>query len=167
MACFRRNPSQLAVFGVVLTAFLFAWMQAAMLIFTLFFDQKPPPLGHLLEILRLSPDAPVFLMVGTAVGAVFAAIMFTITAVSVPFLQHRKVDIMTAIAVSVSAVRINWLPMIIWGGLIVFFVGLGVASMFLGLVVVLPVLAYGTWHSYEDMVQPAKAGTPAHSVGIT
>jgi uncharacterized membrane protein len=43
-------------------------------------------------------------------------------------------------------------PMALWAGLILALTGLGMASMLIGLIIVLPWLAHSSWHAYRDVV---------------
>ena len=149
----RRNPGGLSGIGLVLILCLAAWMQIALLIFMLFFHEDTPSLDHFLYDILTAPEAVAFLLVGTAVGYVIASIVFAISAVSIPLLLDRDVPVLVAIATSVVAVRENWLVMFGWAATIVFLVGLGFASFFLGLAVTLPLVAFGTWHAYRDIVE--------------
>ena len=40
--------------------------------------------------------------------------------------------------------------MMVWAGLIVFFIALGILTAFLGFLVNIPLLGYATWHRYRD-----------------
>jgi uncharacterized membrane protein len=84
-----------------------------------------------------------------------AAIVFTITAVAIPILLDRDVGVMTAVATSVAAVLRNWRVMIGWAALIVIFTAAGLATFYIGLAVMLPLIGYATWHAYRDLVEPA------------
>jgi uncharacterized membrane protein len=149
-----RNLGQIAALGVVLMLFQFVWVLLAIVLFALFFNQNPPPLDRFLEEIVFSARGASFLILGTAIGAVLATIIFTITAVSIPMLMDRPVDVVTAMMVSALAVRRNWQVMVGWAAMIVIVVGVGVATFFLGLAIALPLLAYATWHAYRDLVEP-------------
>jgi uncharacterized membrane protein len=43
--------------------------------------------------------------------------------------------------------------MLFWGFLIVLFVGVGLVSFYVGLVVTLPLIGHATWHAYRDLVE--------------
>jgi uncharacterized membrane protein len=43
--------------------------------------------------------------------------------------------------------------MLIWAGLIVALVTLGLITFTLGLVVILPVIGHATWHAYRQLVE--------------
>jgi uncharacterized membrane protein len=42
--------------------------------------------------------------------------------------------------------------MSLWAGLIVIFTAMALVPFFLGLAIVLPVVAHATWHAYRDLV---------------
>ena len=71
--------------------------------------------------------------------------------VGLPLLLDREVDFISAIIVSFQAVLTNIGPMIIWGLVIALLLAIGMAPMFLGLFVVLPVLGHATWHMYREL----------------
>jgi len=93
-----------------------------------------------------------FLGVGTAVGAVFAAIIFCVGAFSIPMLMDRKVDTVTAVITSINAVLKNKRAMLIWAMSIIVMMVLGMATFYLGFVVLLPVVGHATWHAYRDTI---------------
>jgi uncharacterized membrane protein len=140
--------------GVVLMLFLLAWVRLAFLIFALFFGLQPPSWQHLIETIFFTADGLPFLIVGTAAGGVLALAVYAIGAVSIPLLLDRNVGIMTAIATSFMAVLHNWRVMLGWGALIVLFTGAGLATLFIGLVVTMPLIGHASWHAYRDLVEP-------------
>lgn len=148
----RANVSQISAMGVVLLIIWFVWVEMAIILFAVFFGQQPPPLDRFVADVLFSFEAAPFLIVGTALGALIAGTIFTITAVSIPLLLDRPIDVVTAIGVSVRAVRANWQVMVGWAAMILLIVACGLATFFIGLAVALPLLAYATWHCYRDLV---------------
>jgi uncharacterized membrane protein len=149
----RRNPLQIALSGLVLMLIHLAWVRIATLLFALFFEQAQPTLPGLLQVMFLSKFSLPFLATGAVIGAALAAFVFAISAVSFPMLLDRDVGVATAIATSFTAVAVNWRPMALWAGLIVVFTSLGLATLYLGLAVALPLIAMATWHAYRDLVE--------------
>lgn len=156
-AAFRANLSQLSAIGVVLLIAFLVWIEVALFLFMLFFSDAPPPLdtfvGDVLFSLRGAP----LLLLGTLVGALFATIVFSVTAVSVPLIYDRPFDVVTAISISLLCVQLNYRVMFGWAGLIALLTAVGLATSFLGLLVAMPVLAFSTWHAYRDLIEPAPA----------
>jgi uncharacterized membrane protein len=149
-----RNGAQIALVGLFLMIAVLAWVRLALLEFMLFFGGTPPSLDHLLGALFLSPSSVPFLLVGAVSGGALALMVFAMTVVAVPLLVDRpECDAMTAMLVSLDAVRRNPRPMMLWAGLIAFFTLAGVAMFFVGLIVVLPLLGHASWHAYRDLVE--------------
>jgi uncharacterized membrane protein len=109
-------------------------------------------------MLFFSTDGIPFLVVGTIVGGIFAALAFALSAVSIPLILDRDVGALAAMATSVSAVLTNWRVMIGWAALIALFGAAGLVSFYIGLGVTLPLIGYATWHAYRDLVVQVPAG---------
>ena len=125
-----------------------------MMEFMLFFGSEPPALDNLIHALLFSPQSAAFLVVGTITGVVLAAVTFAMTAVAIPMLVDRpECDAMTAMLVSVEAVRTNWRPMALWAFLIALFTLVGMAMMVIGLMITLPLIGHASWHAYRDLVE--------------
>lgn len=150
-SAYRRNARSLAAVGLILMLSVAAWMQMALLIFMLFFHSGPPPLDHFIYGILMGPNVVPFLLTGTVIGGALAAVVFAISAVSLPMLLEHEVSATTAMAASVAAVIENWPVMLSWAGTIVVLVGIGFATAFIGLAVTLPLVAYATWHCYRAL----------------
>lgn len=94
----------------------------------------------------------VMLLAGTAIGAAFAAVLFSITVVGLPLILDREVDLVTAMIASFQAVATNPGVMLVWAAVIAGLLFLGFLPMFLGLFVVLPVLGHASWHMYRRLM---------------
>ena len=141
VSAFQRNPAQIGLMGLALMLFLLFWIRLATLIFALFFADNPPDPNNFIMEVFFSAEAIPFLIVGIAVGAVLAALVFAISAVSIPMLLDRQeTNVFMAIATSFAAVRNNFAPMAVWAALIVLFTGAGLVTAYLGLVVALPLI---------------------------
>jgi uncharacterized membrane protein len=91
------------------------------------------------------------LIVGSAVGALFASFSFAISAFSIPMQLEQRVDALTAMGTSFALVGKNLPVMLTWGAIVLGLFLLSLATGLLGLIVVFPVLGHGTWHAYETM----------------
>lgn len=148
----RANPFNLLVMGLILLLLMLCWMMTANLVFAIFYSGITPKLDNLVNVLFLSGNSPVFLFMGMFTGSLFAMAVFCISVVSVPMLLERQVDALTAIETSVAAVKKNPRPLALWASLIVMFTGIGLVTFFFGLVVIMPLIGYATWHAYRDLV---------------
>lgn len=146
-----RRPMQVMLFGLILGLLHVAWVRVAMLWFALYFSGETPPLDAI-PFYLLEPANLPFLVIGTLMGGVFALVAFAISAVSLPMLLDRDVDPVTAVMTSIAAVRRNPKAMMLWAGLIVLFTAFGIATFFVGLGLLFPLVAHATWHAYRDLV---------------
>jgi uncharacterized membrane protein len=153
LGAWRRNTGQLAVLGLMLMLAHIFWIRLAMLLYPLFFTGNYPASADLIQVLFFSPMSLPFLITGTILGAVLAALVFAVAAVSIPMLIDREVGAITAIATSVTAVRANYRVMALWAALIVGFTAAGFVFIYIGLAVTLPLIAHASWHCYKDLVE--------------
>lgn len=93
-----------------------------------------------------------FLMVGTVVGAVLAFVLFCSTVVAIPLLLDRETNFIEAIITSFKAVFANLPAMIGFGIIVAVLTVLALLPIFLGLLIVLPVLGHATWHLYRRVI---------------
>jgi uncharacterized membrane protein len=143
---------RLTFFGVALLLLYFFWMQVASLLFMLFFGNATfPPIENFVPTLLFTPHGLGLLVTGTAVGAVFATTAFAISAIAVPMLLDRDVDVVTAMRTSVEAVRLNPPAMLLWGALIAGLTVAGLVTLFLGLAIVFPLCGHATWRAYREL----------------
>lgn len=164
LSAWRRNADQIALMGLALLLLHLAWMRIAQLLFAVFPWQSVPSWTHFTDLLWHATRSLPFLAAGVAIGAVLAAAAFVIGAFSIPYLLDRRCsNLFEAIAISVAAVRLNPKPMLLWAGLIVMLVGMAMVPGFLGLVLVLPVVAHSTWHAYRDIVSFEGVPDPVRS----
>jgi uncharacterized membrane protein len=153
LTSWQRNGWAVVFIGVVLGVVMIAWGRLTGLLAALTLPVLAPD-GHLVTWATLtSVDGLGFLGLFTLMGAVLAGGVFAMTAVSIPMLLDRPVDAVTAVATSLRAVGANWPAMLLWAGLIVGLTAVGFATLYVGLIVIAPVLAHATWHAYRQTVE--------------
>lgn len=149
-------PGQLGFFGAILAFAFFVWLEIAFLLLMLFMGTSAvPPASDFVPTLLFTPHGRGLLVVGTIAGGVLAAIVYGISVISVPLLMTRQIDAVTAMSASLEAVVQNPKPMALWAALIAGLMALGVATLFLGLIVVFPLIGHATWHAYRSLVSDA------------
>ncbi|WCR11198.1 DUF2189 domain-containing protein [Paracoccus stylophorae] len=92
------------------------------------------------------------IVVGLAVGFVFAAVTLCISMVSFPMMIDRQVGVPVALATSFAVARRNPGTTALWGLVVAVALMVGMIPLFAGLVVVLPILGHATWHLYRSAV---------------
>lgn len=150
-----RSPAigGIALLGVLLIGLFLLWMVAASAIYDATLGPRPPEsLEAFARDVVATPAGWAMIGVGMAVGLGFAAVVLAIAAISFPMLLDRHVSVDTAIATSLNAVRANPRTMATWGLIVAAGLVLGSIPLFVGLVIVLPVLGHATWHLYRRVV---------------
>ncbi len=146
---FAQKDRQIPAIAAVIIVFFLFWVCVAHALFALFVGLRAFSGSMSLVQVFLEGNGPIMLLIGTAVGAAFSAVLFAISVVGLPLLLEREVDFVTAMIHSVQATLANLPVMIVWGGIITGALFLGMVPMFLGLFVVLPVLGHASWHMYR------------------
>jgi uncharacterized membrane protein len=151
----REALGNLAVFALMLMVVFLVWARAASGVHVFFPIEAVPTLAGQLR----------FYGIGAAVGAIFAAVVFSAAAFSLPMLVDRRVDTVTAVVTSVNAVLRNKPAMLVWAGCIGLAVLPGLALLAIGreqarwplwllalLGLTLPLIGYATWHGYRETI---------------
>jgi uncharacterized membrane protein len=143
----------LAVLGILLMIIFVAWMAAAQAIYTgIYGAHSPAGLVAFLTDVLTTYRGWSLILIGHAVGFVFAVIAFTISVVSFPLLVDRDVGAGVALRTSVDAVLANPGTMALWGLIVAVLLAIGSLPLLVGLAVVMPILGHATWHLYRRTV---------------
>ena len=152
-----RYPSldAIAAMGMVLMIVFLIWLATAQLLYqSLFGYGLPESIRQFLSDILTTPAGWTLIIAGNGIGFLFAALAMTISVVSFPLLLDRDVGAIVAMHTSVRAVLRNPLMMAVWGLFVAAALVIGSLPFFVGLAVVLPVLAHSTWHLYRKVVEP-------------
>ncbi|MDP4486455.1 DUF2189 domain-containing protein [Pseudoalteromonas piscicida] len=144
-----RNPAGEWGFAVLLMVIMIVWMRLAALIHALYPNVPNPTFEQL----------SAFLALGSIVGGILLVCVFAISAFTPQIMMERRVDIMTAVISSMHAVKENVGAMVVWCGILVLLVMLGFATGTAGFIVIMPLLAYASWHGYIAVI---KTKVPRH-----
>lgn len=143
--CLREGKRHLGnelVFAVILSVVFLVWARAAIMVHIFFPSEANADWTQYV----------IFFSVGTLIGSIFSAIIFSFSAFSLPMIMDRKVDVITAIITSINGVLNNKAVMFVWACIIVLIVALGIATAFIGFIVLMPLVGYATWHAYQDAI---------------
>ena len=151
----ERNRQIPSMAFVVLFIFLI-WVYMAHLVFALSFGLKPLTNVMTSTDILFTKEGIMMLVMGTGVGAFLSFILFSITVVGIPLVVDREIDVVSAMITSFSLVLNNMAVMLTWGLIVGFLLALAMIPMFLGLIVVLPILGHATWHLYRLAILPAE-----------
>lgn len=155
LTAWKGNFPSIGFYALILTLALAVWIRVSVVVVALFFPDGAPTAAQFVAALARSPDAWAFLLAYAAAGAGLALLVFATSAVSLPMLLDReKMDVVSAMIVSFNVLRRNFRTMLVWGAVIVALTVLGFATLYLGLIVALPLIGHATWHAYRDAVAP-------------
>lgn len=152
MKTLMRNKSQVAVFMVLMLLIMIAWIRVSTLMVALWFGQLSPGIEAFTSALD-SAEGLVFLGVLFATGGIFAFIVFAASALTLPMLIDGKTELIPALVTSFRVVFQQPRVMLTWAAVVAGLTFIGMATMFVGLVFIFPLLGYATWHSYRDLVK--------------
>jgi len=150
-----RAPSigSIMLLGLMLVALFLLWLVVAQIIYVVTLGPQPPAsaTGFISDVFTTTAGWTM-VVVGVGVGFLFALLVLAVSVVSFPLLLDRNVGIGTAISTSMRVVAANPGAMALWGLIVAFGLVLGSLPLFVGLVVVLPILGHATWHLYRNVV---------------
>ncbi|ALI54665.1 DUF2189 domain-containing protein [Celeribacter marinus] len=140
---------QIPWMGAIIVIYVLFWSFLAHMIFALFMG-----ISNLTNISSsyeafLTPTGLSMIAVELGVGAVLAFVLFSLTVTSLPHLLDKEVDFVTAMILSFKVVTSNFVVMMSWAILVASLTLIAMAPLFLGLLIVLPVLGHATWHLYR------------------
>jgi uncharacterized membrane protein len=101
--------------------------------------------------LLTTPRGWALIVTGSAAGGLFAAFAMAISLFSMPMLVHQRSDALTALGTSFAITTQNLRAVLPWGAIVTLGFALCAATGLLGLIVIFPVLGYGTWHAWTDL----------------
>lgn len=158
-----RSPSFGAIFllGLGLVALFVLWMVVAHGIWAVTLGPEPPDsFGAFARDVIFTGPGWIMAVVGCAVGFLFALVALAVSLVSFPLLLDRDVGLGMAVVTSVRVAAANPGATLAWGAIVAAGLALGTLPLFLGLIVVVPVLGHATWHLYR-----AAVAVPADDAG--
>lgn len=138
-------------FGVLLALAGTGWVLTSSALITLL---APVPIRTPIDFIVhvvLNPDSHLFGL-WLLLGGLLAAPVFASSVVSMPLLLDRKVGTLQAVLTSWKVVLTHPVQMALWAFLIMALSMVGIVSLFLGLIVMVPMLGHASWHAYRDLV---------------
>jgi uncharacterized membrane protein len=141
----KRPLGNSLTFTIVLLVIFLLWVRAGMMVQVFFPMGGTPEWDHILT----------FLAIGSSVGAIFATFSFMASVFSLPMLANRDIDVITAVISSINGALRNKVAMLVWAFLICSLTLVGFLTAGVGLIVIIPWLAYATWHGYRAALDPS------------
>jgi uncharacterized membrane protein len=147
-------PGQVALAGFALLFLLMVWARVATLLYALFAGpEKHVQIGDFVGWALGAGDGLAMIAIGSLFGAAIAFVAYAISAIAVPLMTRRDVDVITAMATSIGAVARNPGAMLNWAWIIALATAFALATLFLGLIVIFPLLGCATYRACQDLVE--------------
>jgi uncharacterized membrane protein len=147
-------PSIMAV-GFLLAMIFLLWLISARSLYeALFGPAAPESYTHFLAQVFTTSQGWTLIVLGNALGLIFAIIALSISLISFPLLLDRDVGAAVAIQTSFRAVTANPKMIALWGLIVAGALGAGALALVVGLAVVTPILGHATWHLYRRIIAP-------------
>ena len=150
----QQRSTYLALFSLMLALVMAAWVRFSALLFAIQLNTLSPyPSMQALTNIFSSPEGLTTLAFFIGAGLLLVSVVFVVSAIAVPLIIDKDADFISAMQTSARAVAKNPVAMLVWAGLIVALTAVGIATAFIGLAVIFPLLGYATWHSYRELVK--------------
>ena len=139
----------------VMLFIFWVWMYQIRLLIALILGRMSfSTLQSFIDVVTGTTEGLLFILVGHVIGAILALFLFSVTVISMPLLLDRDCDFITAMITSFKVVFNSPLVMLSWGVFVTLAVLFSFVPLFLGLLLVLPILGHTSWHLYRRAVVP-------------
>lgn len=138
-------------FGLLLGLAGTGWVMTSSALISLL---APVPIHTPIDFIRhvvLNPNSYLFEL-WLVLGGLMAAPVFASSVVAMPLLLDRQVNTLQAVLTSWKVVLTHPMPMALWAFLIMGLSMVGILSLFIGLIVIVPMLGHASWHAYRVLV---------------
>ena len=156
MFAWKRNPTEFALYALALGIIIAIWSRIVPLIAAVVKSNS---------LLIVDPSAGVAGMLGSEVGQTFmlyffftasivAAFVFMISVVTIPLLlRDTNIGVISAMVLSFQVVMENKKVMAVWALTIAALISVGILTIGLAMVIVMPLLGYASWHAFNDLIE--------------
>ncbi|MGP6088546.1 DUF2189 domain-containing protein [Antarctobacter jejuensis] len=149
----RPRFASVVVLGIYLATVFCLWMVVAGHLYgATMGPEAPASIGAFLNDALTTGAGLTMIVLGCAIGFVFALAVLATSVVAFPLLLDRRVGLPVAVLTSIRVTRENPRVILTWGAIVAAGLVIGSLPFLLGLVIVLPVLGHATWHLYRRAV---------------
>ncbi|MEN9432890.1 MAG: hypothetical protein RLZZ422_479 [Pseudomonadota bacterium] len=152
----KHNSVALGIYAVFLGLLMVVWVRLSAVITGMAFNETASVDNYgyigLLQALLTANDGVLFALAFFGIGLLITLLAFITGVVTVPLLLDRKTDIVTAGTTSVRAFKKNPVTLLLWGFIIGVLTQIGILTLNIGLILIMPLLGHASWHAYRDIV---------------
>lgn len=160
----KRNVTEFALFALTLGVVVAIWSRIVPMIAAVIKSNT---------LLIVDPNAGIMGFIGSDSGLMFmgyflvsasivALFVFSISVVTIPLLlRDSKIGVISAMILSFKVVMENKTVMALWALTIGVLIAVGIVTLGIGMLVVMPLLGYASWHAFNDLIEVDDSLTPA------
>ncbi|MBF6058802.1 DUF2189 domain-containing protein [Thiomicrorhabdus heinhorstiae] len=157
LVVWRHNLTEFALFAFTLGAIIAIWSRIVPLIAgvvvgtqsLLIVDADQGVMGFLFSEAGIG-----FMIAFFVIGAIVAGFVFAISVVTIPLLlKDDNIGVLSAMVLSAQVTMENKGVMAVWALVIGTMVMAGIATLGFGMIVVMPLLAFASWHAFNDLIE--------------
>lgn len=156
LLAFRRCRYPILGMGIAQVFLFMVWIRLSFTLFAVAFPGVMPQWVAIFERATTIEGLHFAIMI-TALGGLFATLIFFTGAFSLPLMMDRQTVLIPALLTSAYAVFLNLKVMLLWASLIVLIMFLGLISG-IGLLMVFPLVGHATWHAYQAVLGENEEG---------
>lgn len=161
MFAWRGNLPDFALFAVSLIVISAIWVNAVPFLTAIMLETTSLLIvepGSFLTSVMFSESGLAFLAMFAGISLLISAFVFAISVVTIPLLlRDKRIGAIQAMILSFQIVMENKKVMSAWALVIGFMLIVGIMSLGLGMLIVMPLLGYASWHAVNDLVEIHKA----------
>ena len=156
MTAWKSNSTNIALYALALGVVIAIWGRIVPLIAAVVGSNNllivNPEAG--LNGFLFSSTGLEFLAVFFVASSLVALFVFSISVTTIPMLlKDSKVGAISAMVLSYQVFRENTKVMLAWAATIGFMLTIGLLSFGLGMLIVMPLLGYASWHAFNELVE--------------
>lgn len=156
MFSWRQNTSEITQYALVLGVIVAMWAVITPLIAAIVKSNAlliVDPSQGLMGFLNSEPGQ-VFLLYFFGLATLLTAFVFAISVVTIPLLlKDKNLGVIQAMILSYQVTMENKSVMAAWALTIGVLVTLGIVTLGLAMLVIMPLLGYASWHAFNDLIE--------------
>ncbi len=155
LTVFEQRERQTGWIAFVVLFIFWVWVYLIRVLIAIFMGfGVPSTISGFIDAVLNTSNGMAFLATGTVIGGVLALVLFSATVISMPLILDTELDFVSAMITSFKTVVKSPVPMLGWGVIVTLLAMISMVPMFLGLIVVFPILGHATWHLYKAATRP-------------
>lgn len=152
LSTLKSRVGPLSVYVLVMLLFTIAWMRITTIAVALNIGTVAPNEGLLTGLFSMNDGGLELQMLLGGSLIVYALSVYALSALSLPMIVDGKASAIPAMITSVRTVVAQPRVMLPWALVVAVMTLAGLATFFVGLAVIFPILGYAAWHSYRDLI---------------